>query len=117
NLRAFFDITRSAITAMLAEDGGHVVNISTSLVDHANSQVPSALTSLTKGGLNAVTKALAIEYAGHGIRVNAVALGVIRTPMHAPDTYDALAKLHPLGRIGEIDDIVDAIVYLENASF
>jgi NAD(P)-dependent dehydrogenase (short-subunit alcohol dehydrogenase family) len=118
NMRGFFEVSRSAIAAMLdREDGGHVVNISTSLVDHANSQVPSALTSLTKGGLNAVTKALAIEYAGHGIRVNAVALGVIRTPMHAPDTYDALAKLHPLGRIGEIDDIVDAIVYLENASF
>jgi NAD(P)-dependent dehydrogenase (short-subunit alcohol dehydrogenase family) len=118
NMRGFFEVSRSAIAAMLdREDGGHVVNISTSLVDHANSQVPSALASLTKGGLNAVTKALAIEYAGHGIRVNAVALGVVRTPMHAPDTYDALAKLHPLGRIGEIDDIVDAIVYLENASF
>jgi NAD(P)-dependent dehydrogenase (short-subunit alcohol dehydrogenase family) len=118
NMRGFFEVSRSAIAAMLdREDGGHVVNISTSLVDHANSQVPSALASLTKGGLNAVTKALAIEYAGHRIRVNAVALGVIRTPMHAPDTYDALAKLHPLGRIGEIDDIVDAIVYLENASF
>jgi NAD(P)-dependent dehydrogenase (short-subunit alcohol dehydrogenase family) len=118
NMRGFFEVSRSAIAAMLdREDGGHVVNISTSLVDHANSQVPSALASLTKGGLNAVTKALAIEYAGHGIRVNAVALGVVRTPMHAPDTYDALAKLHPLGRIGEIDDIVDAIVYLENAAF
>jgi NAD(P)-dependent dehydrogenase (short-subunit alcohol dehydrogenase family) len=103
---------------MLAQGGGgHVVNVSTSLVDHANSQVPSALASLTKGGLNAVTKALAIEYAGRGIRANAVALGVIRTPMHAPETVDALAVLHPVGRIGEIDDVVDAIVYLENAPF
>jgi NAD(P)-dependent dehydrogenase (short-subunit alcohol dehydrogenase family) len=118
NLRGFFEVSRSAIAAMLTRDGGgHVVNISTSLVDHANSQVPSALASLTKGGLNAATKALAIEYAGRGIRSNAVALGVIRTPMHPPETHEALAGLHPLGRLGEIDDVVDAIVYLENATF
>jgi NAD(P)-dependent dehydrogenase (short-subunit alcohol dehydrogenase family) len=118
NLRGFFEVSRSAIAAMLTRDGGgHVVNISTSLVDHADSRVPSALASLTKGGLNAVTKALAIEYADRDIRVNTVALGVIRTPMHAPETYDALATLHPLGRIGEIGDVVDAIVYMENAPF
>jgi NAD(P)-dependent dehydrogenase (short-subunit alcohol dehydrogenase family) len=118
NLRGFFEVSRSAIAAMLTRDGGgHVVNISTSLVDHADSRVPAALASLTKGGLDAVTKALAIEYAGGGIRANAVALGVIATPMHAPETYDALATLHPLGRIGEIEDVVDAIVYLENAPF
>ena len=80
--------------------GGHLVNISTSLVDHANSQVPSALASLTKGGLNAATKSLAIEYAARGIRVNAVALGIIRTPMHEPATHEALAKLHPVGQHG-----------------
>ena len=117
NLRGFFEVSRAAVAAMLSGDGGgHVVNISTSLV-HANSQVPSALASLTKGGLNAVTKALAIEYAGRGIRANAVALGVIRTPMHDPATYDTLATLHPVGRLGEIDDVVDAVIYLENASF
>jgi NAD(P)-dependent dehydrogenase (short-subunit alcohol dehydrogenase family) len=75
------------------------------------------LASLTKGGLNAVTKALAIEYADRNIRSNAVALGVIRTPMHDPASFDALAELHPIGRVGEIDDIVDAVVYLENAPF
>ena len=117
NLRGFFEVSRAAVAAMLRNGGGHVVNISTSLVDHANSAVPSALASLTKGGLNAVTKALAIEYAGRGIRSNAVALGVIRTPMHDPSSYDALAKLHPIGRLGEIDDIVDAVIYLENAPF
>jgi NAD(P)-dependent dehydrogenase (short-subunit alcohol dehydrogenase family) len=118
NLRGFFEVSRAAVTAMLSGDGGgHVVNISTSLVDHANSQVPSALASLTKGGLNAVTKALAIEYAGRGIRSNAVALGIIRTPMHDPSSYDALAKLHPAGRLGTIDDVVDAVMYLESASF
>jgi NAD(P)-dependent dehydrogenase (short-subunit alcohol dehydrogenase family) len=117
NLRGFFEVSRAAVAAMLPNGGGHVVNLSTSLVDHANSGVPSALASLTKGGLNAVTKSLAIEYADRGIRSNAVALGVIRTPMHDPASYDALAKLHPIGRLGEIDDIVDAVIYLENAPF
>ena len=116
NLRGFFDISRSAIAAMLAHGGGgHLVNVSTSLVDHANSQVPAALTSLTKGGLTAVTKSLAIEYAASGIRVNAVALGIIRT--HPAETDEALAGMHPLGRMGEIDDVVEAIVYLEQAGF
>jgi NAD(P)-dependent dehydrogenase (short-subunit alcohol dehydrogenase family) len=91
--------------------------VSTSLVDHANSQVPAALASLTKGGLNAVTKELAIEFADRGIRANAVALGIIRTPMHDPASYDALAQMHPLGRLGDIDDVVGAVVYLENAPF
>jgi NAD(P)-dependent dehydrogenase (short-subunit alcohol dehydrogenase family) len=118
NLRGFFEVSRSAVVAMLSrEGGGHLVNISTSLVDHARSESPSALASLTKGGLNAVTKALAIEYADRGIRSNAVALGVIRTPMHAPSTYEALAATHPLGRLGEVDDVVGAVVYLENAPF
>jgi NAD(P)-dependent dehydrogenase (short-subunit alcohol dehydrogenase family) len=117
NTRGFFEVSRAAVAAMLRNGGGHVLNISTSLVDHANSAVPSALASLTKGGLNAVTKALAIEYAGRGIRANAVALGVIRTPMHDPASYDTLAKLHPVGRLGEIDDVVDAVLYLEGAPF
>jgi NAD(P)-dependent dehydrogenase (short-subunit alcohol dehydrogenase family) len=118
SLRGFFEVSRAAVAAMLSrEGGGHIVNISTSLVDHANSQVPAALASLTKGGLDAVTKALAIEYAAQGIRSNAVALGVIQTPMHDPSTYEFLAKLHPVGRMGKIDDVVVAVVYLEAAPF
>jgi NAD(P)-dependent dehydrogenase (short-subunit alcohol dehydrogenase family) len=118
NLRGFFELSRAAVSAMLSRgEGGHLVNVSTSLVDQANSAVPSALASLTKGGLNAVTKELAIEYAKRGIRCNAVALGDIRTPMHEAATYEALAKMHPLGRIGDIDDVVDAVLYLENAHF
>jgi NAD(P)-dependent dehydrogenase (short-subunit alcohol dehydrogenase family) len=118
NLRGFFDISRSAIAAMLAHGGGgHLVNVSTSLVDHANSQVPAALAALTKGGLAAVTKSLAIEYAARDIRVNAVALGIIRTPMHPVETHETLARMHPLGRLGEVDDVVEAIVYLEQARF
>ncbi|HEY1574077.1 MAG TPA: SDR family oxidoreductase [Pseudonocardiaceae bacterium] len=117
NLRGFFGVTQRAVRAMLDGDGGHIVNISTSLVDHANANVPAALASLTKGGLNAVTRSLAIEYASRGIRVNTVAPGVVRTSMHPEETHDTLATLHPIGRMGEISDIVDAIVYLENSPF
>ena len=120
NLRGFFSVTRPAIAAMLRNNGtrrGHVVNISTSLTEHANQAVPSALASLTKGGLNAVTRSLAIEYAARGVRVNTVSPGIIRTPMHAEETYDSLAALHPVGRMGGISDIVDAIAYLETAEF
>jgi NAD(P)-dependent dehydrogenase (short-subunit alcohol dehydrogenase family) len=73
--------------------------------------------SLTKGGLSAATKSLAIEYAKVGIRVNAVAPGIIKTPMHPVETHAQLAKMHPLGRMGEISDIVGAILYLESADF
>jgi NAD(P)-dependent dehydrogenase (short-subunit alcohol dehydrogenase family) len=117
NVAGFFHITQAAIAAMLRHGSGHIVNITTSLVDHANSNSPSALASLTKGGLNAVTKSLAIEYAKRGIRVNAVAPGVIKTPMHSPDIHDVLAKLHPVGRMGEVQDIVDAVMFLESAGF
>lgn len=118
NLRGFFDVTRAAIPAMLAGgDGGHVVCVSTSLVDRANARIPAALASLTKGGLVAVTRELAIEYAARGIRANAVSLGVIRTPMNPDSPGGELAALHPLGRMGEIDDVVEAIMYLEQAPF
>jgi NAD(P)-dependent dehydrogenase (short-subunit alcohol dehydrogenase family) len=81
------------------------------------SAVPSALASLTKGGLNAVTKSLAVEYTTRNIRFNTVALGIIRTPMHAQETHEALAGLHPVGRIGDVSDVVDAITFLEQAGF
>jgi NAD(P)-dependent dehydrogenase (short-subunit alcohol dehydrogenase family) len=117
NVTGFFHITQLAIAEMEKQGSGHVVQITTSLVDHANSAVPAVLASLTKGGLNAATKSLAIEYAKRGIRVNAVALGVIKTPMHPVETYAKLGSLHPLGRMGEISDIVEAILYLETAGF
>jgi NAD(P)-dependent dehydrogenase (short-subunit alcohol dehydrogenase family) len=117
NLAGFFHVTQRAIRQMVFQGGGHVVNITTSLVDHARSGSPAALASLTKGGLAAVARSLAIEYAVHGVRVNAVSLGVIKTPMHDPSEYDAMADVHPLGRAGEIDDVVDGILYLERATF
>jgi len=117
NLTGFFHITQLAVAEMEKQRGGHIVQITTSLVDHANAAVPSVLASLTKGGLNAATKSLAIEYAKRGIRVNAVSPGNIKTPMHSVEEYAQLAALHPVSRLGEISDIVDAILYLESADF
>jgi NAD(P)-dependent dehydrogenase (short-subunit alcohol dehydrogenase family) len=117
NLAGFFHVSQRAIRQMLKQGGGHVVNITTTLVNQPVKGVPSALASLTKGGLDAVTRSLAIEYADKGIRVNAVAPGVVKTPMHAPETYAFLAGLHPLGRMGEVREIVEAVLYLESATF
>ena len=117
NLAGFFYITQRAVAEMLKSGHGHVVSITTSLTDNPTAAVPTALANLTKGGLNSVTKELAIEFAARGIRFNAVSPGVIKTPMHTPETHDFLNKLHPMGRMGEIKDIVDAVLYLESAGF
>jgi NAD(P)-dependent dehydrogenase (short-subunit alcohol dehydrogenase family) len=117
NLAGFFFVTQSAVRQMEIQGSGHVVQITASIVDQPINGVPAILASITKGGLNAATKGLAIEYAGRGIRVNAVAPGVIKTPMHAPETHGALAGLHPIGRMGEIHDIVGAVLFLEDAPF
>ncbi len=117
NTTGFFYITQLAIAQMQKQGSGHVVQITTSLVDNAISGQPAALAALTKGGLNAVTKSLAIEYAKRGIRVNAVSLGVIKSPMNPPEAYAGLGALHPVGHMGEISDVVDAILYLESAGF
>src|SRR5262249_7500163 len=117
NLAGFFHVSQRAVRQMLAQGGGHLVNITTTLVGQPVRGLPSALASLTKGGLDAVTRSLAIEYADKGIRVNAVAPGVIKTPMHKPETYAALAGLHPLGRMGEVSEVVEAVLYLESAAF
>jgi NAD(P)-dependent dehydrogenase (short-subunit alcohol dehydrogenase family) len=117
NLDGFFYVTQCAVRQMVDQGGGHIVNVTTSLVEHARSASPAALASLTKGGLDAVTRSLAIEYASRGVRVNAVSLGVIKTPMHDPASYDDLAAVHPLGRAGEVSDVVDGVLYLEQATF
>jgi NAD(P)-dependent dehydrogenase (short-subunit alcohol dehydrogenase family) len=120
NLAGFFWLTQRAIGQMLKQHSGHVVNISASIADHADSIEPTALTALTKGGLGAVTRSLAVEYASRGIRVNAVAPGITQTPLHPAESYtpEALAgKLPPLGRVGQVNDIVDGILYLESAPY
>jgi NAD(P)-dependent dehydrogenase (short-subunit alcohol dehydrogenase family) len=117
NLTGFFCLTQRAIKEMLKAGTGHVVNISASIVDHAHSSEPSALASLTKGGIDAATRSLAVEYATRGIRVNAVAPGVIKTPMHKQQDYAAGAQFCPMDRVGNVSDIVDGILFLEAAPF
>ncbi|SCW62038.1 NAD(P)-dependent dehydrogenase, short-chain alcohol dehydrogenase family [Rhizobium mongolense subsp. loessense] len=117
NVAGFFHITQRAAAEMLKQGSGHIVSITTSLADQPMVGMPSALASLTKGGLNAVTRSLAMEFSKSGVRVNAVSPGVIKTPMHPVETHSALAELHPVGRMGEIRDIVDAVLYLETAGF
>ena len=117
NVAGFFHITQRAVAEMLKQGSGHIVNITTSITDHAVAGVPTALANLTKGGINSATKALAIEYAAKGIRVNAVSPGIIKTPMHPAETHEILAGLHPMKRMGEVRDIVDAVLYLESAGF
>ncbi|HKT29095.1 SDR family NAD(P)-dependent oxidoreductase [Dyella sp.] len=117
NVHGFFHITQLAVAEMEKQRSGHIVNITTTLAEYAIDGVPSVLASLTKGGLNAATKSLAIEYAKRGVRVNAVAPGVIKTPMHAAETHETLASLHPVGRMGDINDVTDAVLFLESAGF
>ncbi|CAM5337988.1 SDR family NAD(P)-dependent oxidoreductase [Streptomyces canus] len=117
NLAGVFHLTQRAVPHLLAQGGGHIVNVTTSLVDNADSRVPSVLASLTKGGVQSATKSLAVEYATRGIRVNAVSPGTIKTPMHTEETHEFLAALHPVGHMGEVSDIVDAVLYLETAPF
>lgn len=117
NVTGFFYMTQRAIEIMERQGNGHVVSITTSLVDQPMTSVPSVLASLTKGALNAATRSLAIELAGKGVRVNAVSPGIIKTPMHPVEAHPFLASLHPMGRMGETSDIVDAVMYLEGANF
>jgi len=117
NVAGFFHVSQQAAARMLSQRSGHIVNITTSLVDQPIAGVPAALASLTKGGLDAVTRGLAIEYADKGIRVNAVSPGIIKTPMHAKETHEFLSNLHPMKRMGEVSEIVDAVLYLDNAAF
>lgn len=117
NLDGFFFITQAVVPEMLKQRAGLIVQITTTLVDQARTAVPSVIASLTKGGLAAATRSLAIEYAARGIRANAISPGIIKTPMHAPAAYDTLAGLHPVKRMGEVSDIAQAVMYLEDATF
>ena len=117
NVAGFFHMTTRAIKQMLDQGRGHVVNVSTSLVEQPDSSRPAALQTLTKGGLVAVTRSLAIEYASRGLRVNAVSLGVIKTPLNDESSYAGMGALHPIGRVGEIEDVVAGVLYLESAPF
>jgi NAD(P)-dependent dehydrogenase (short-subunit alcohol dehydrogenase family) len=117
NLAGFFYISQKAASRMLQAGSGHIVNLTASIGEHGVASVPTALTALTKGGLGAVTRSLAIEYASRGIRVNAVSPGATKTPMNPPEIHKFLAGLQPMGRMGEMHEIVEAVLYLEKAAF
>ena len=116
-LTGFFYITQLSVKQMLKQKGGSIVNISATLAEQPIVGIPAAVQIMVKGGLNAVTGALAMEYARDGIRVNTVAAGVIKTPMHKPETHEALKNLNPVGKVGEIQEVVDAVMYLTDATF
>jgi NAD(P)-dependent dehydrogenase (short-subunit alcohol dehydrogenase family) len=116
NIEGFLFISQLAIKQMLAQKtGGSIVNITTTLASHPIAGINCAVAMITKGGLEAVTRSLAMEYAKQGIRVNAVAPGIVDTPMHEDDQKDSLKTLQPMGQISEVKDIVDAIIYLTEA--
>jgi NAD(P)-dependent dehydrogenase (short-subunit alcohol dehydrogenase family) len=118
NLTGFFWLTQRAIAAMVSRYGGHVVNVTATVDEAANSAAPAALAALTRGGLATATRSLAIEYAARGIRVNAVFPGIIQTPMHPAESYDDPGdRLPPLGRAGQISDVVNAILFLESSPY
>ena len=117
NVASLFYMTQQVTAQMKKQNSGHVVNISAVLADQPSAAAPALLAVLSKSPMPAVSKALALEYAPNNIRFNTVSPGVINTPMHANDNHEALAKFHPLARMGEVSDIVDAVLYLQNATF
>ncbi len=108
NVAGFFHMTQRALAPMLRQEHVHIVQITATLVQQPLAAIPSGLAGLTKGGLDAATR---------GIRVDAVAPGIVRTPLNPPDTHGALNPLQPMGRLGDVDDVVDAVLYLERAGF
>jgi NAD(P)-dependent dehydrogenase (short-subunit alcohol dehydrogenase family) len=117
NVASFFYMTQQVIPQMKKQGSGHVVNISAVLADQPSGSAPALLAVLSKSTMPAVSKALALEYAGSGIRVNTVSPGIVNTPMHAIEDHEALRKFHPIARMGEISDIVEAVLYLQSATF
>ena len=103
---------------MLERRAGHVVNITTTLVDVTDGSTPTVLTALTKGGLAAATRSLAVEYAPRGVRVNAVSPGIIETLAQPAESYaDLGSRLPPIGHVGQVDDVVEAVLFLESSAF
>ena len=116
-LAGFLYVSQLTIKQMLQQKSGSIINVSTSLVDQPIAGAGAAVQIMVKGALNAVTQALAIEYAKEGIRINTIAPGVINTPMHKPETHDFLKEMQPVGRIGEVKEVVDAALFLTDATF
>jgi NAD(P)-dependent dehydrogenase (short-subunit alcohol dehydrogenase family) len=116
NLLGFLHMTQLTVKQMLKQKSGSVVTISAALADQPVADIHASVSMITKGGLNTVTQSLAIEYAKEGIRFNAVAPGVVDTPLHKNDPKDSLKTRQPMGKIVEVEDIVEAVLYLAQAS-
>lgn len=117
NFTGFFHMTQRALSAMAPRKAGHVVSIGTSLSQQPIADVPSALPIAIKGGLEAATRSLAIEYAAYGIRANLVAPGIVDTPLHAAEARSFLEQLSPAHRLGTAQEVSDAVLFLDGASF
>jgi len=118
NLKGTYLISQAAVKQMVKQgNGGAIINIGTVLVDHAITSYPASSALTSKGGVHALTVSLSAELAPHNIRVNTVAPGVIRTPIHAGGNVDDYAGIHPLNRVGEVEEITDAVIYLANATY
>jgi NAD(P)-dependent dehydrogenase (short-subunit alcohol dehydrogenase family) len=117
NLKGFFYTTQAAAQHMSANKSGHIVSISAAIAMQPNINVPASIPVLLKGGINQATRALALELAQYNIKVNAVAPGIIDTPLHTPDTHEFLKAMQPSGRIGNVQEVVDAVFYLTDAEF
>jgi NAD(P)-dependent dehydrogenase (short-subunit alcohol dehydrogenase family) len=117
NLGGFFHLAQAAIAPMLEQGSGHIVSVTTTLVESARSDLPSVLASLTKGGIAAATKSLAVEYAPQGIRVNAVSPGMVLTPLQGGATAEQLAGFHPIAKAGTVQDVARGVIYLEQSGF
>lgn len=115
NLLGFLHIAQLSVKQMLKQKSGNVISISAALADQPIAGVNASFSMITKGGLNTLIRSLAIEYAKEGIRFNAVAPGVVDTPMHENDPEDFLKTMQPMGKIVEIKDVVDAVLYLAGA--
>lgn len=117
NADGYFYVTQAAVRHMLPQKSGHVLAISTTLAVQPVAGLNAFGTYFSKGAINAATKSLAIEYAASGIRFNAIGAGIIDTPMHKPENHEYLRGLHPIHRLGLVEEVVDAVLYLERAQF
>ncbi len=115
NVAGYFFITQQAVTQMRKQKSGHIVSISTVLTDQPLAGAPISLPVITKSTIPAFSRALAMEYVKDGIRVNTISVGVVDTPMHANDDHEFLKKLHPIQRLVQVPEIVDALFYLQSA--
>jgi NAD(P)-dependent dehydrogenase (short-subunit alcohol dehydrogenase family) len=115
NVAGYFFVTQQAVAQMRKQKSGHIVSISTVLTDQPLAGAPISLPVITKSTIPAFSRALAMEFVADGIRVNTISVGVVDTPMHANDDHEALKKLHPIPRLVQVSEIVDAVFYLQSA--